>query len=119
MAWNSLDAGLKLFFSREVKGRAGEDLVEKQNAETGQMPVVANEAVAYGYEAEDRHFVRCFLGKETPLLTLDDGLEVVQMLMTAYQSAEEGRTLDFPPPGLDAFRPAVARGTWTPPRQGA
>ena len=119
MAWNSLDAGLKLFFSREVKGRAGEDLVEKQNAETGQMPVVANEAVAYGYEAEDRHFVRCFLGKETPLLTLDDGLEVVQMLMTAYQSAEEGRTLDFPPSGLDAFRPAVARGTWTPPRQGA
>ena len=119
MAWNSLDAGLKLFFSREVKGHAGEDLVEKQNAETGQMPVVANEAVAYGYEAEDRHFVRCFLGKETPLLTLDDGLEVVQMLMTAYQSAEEGRTLDFPPPGLDAFRPAVARGTWTPPRQGA
>ena len=118
MAWNSLDAGLKLFFSREVKGRAGEDLVEKQNAETGQMPVVANEAVAYGYEAEDRHFVRCFLGKETPLLTLDDGLEVVQMLMTAYQSAEEGRTLEFPPPGLDDFRPAVARGTWTPPRQG-
>ena len=119
MAWNSLDAGLKLFFSREVKGRAGEDLVEKQNAETGQMPVVANEAVAYGYEAEDRHFVRCFLGKETPLLTLDDGLEVVQVLMTAYQSAEEGKTLDFPPPGLDEFRPAVARGTWTPPRQGA
>jgi len=119
MAWNSLDTGLKLFFSREVKGRAGEDLVEKQNAETGQMPVVANEAVAYGYEAEDRHFVRCFLGKETPLLTLDDGLEVVQMLMTAYQSAEAGRTLDFPPAGLDSFRPAVARGTWTPPRQGA
>ena len=119
MAWNSLDTGLKLFFSREVKGRAGEDLVEKQNAETGQMPVVANEAVAYGYEAEDRHFVRCFLGKETPLLTLDDGLEVVQMLMTAYQSAEEGKTLDFPPYGLDDFRPAVARGTWTPPRQGA
>ena len=118
MSWNSLDAGLKLFFSREVQGRAGEDLVEKQNAEVGLMPVVANEAVAYGYEAEDRHFVRCFLGKEAPLLTFDDGLEVVQLLMTAYQSAEEGRTLDFPPAGLDAFVPAVARGTWTPPRQG-
>src|SRR5438552_13084350 len=56
MAWNSLDAGLKLFFSREVKGKTGEDLVEKQNAEMGQMPVVANEEVAYGYEAENRHF---------------------------------------------------------------
>jgi predicted dehydrogenase len=118
MSWNTLDAGLKLFFSREVKGRAGEDLVEKQNAEMGQMPVVANEAVAYGYEAEDRHFVRCFLGKETPRLTFDDGLEVVQVLMTAYRSAEEGRTLDFPPRGLDKFVPAVARGEWTPPKQG-
>jgi predicted dehydrogenase len=118
MSWNTLDAGLKLFFSREVKGRAGEDLVEKQNAEMGQMPVVANEAVAYGYEAEDRHFVRCFLGKETPRLTFDDGVEVVQMLMTAYRSAEEGRTLDFPPRGLDKFVPAVARGEWSPPKQG-
>jgi predicted dehydrogenase len=27
MAWNTLDSGLKLFFSREVKGKAGEDLV--------------------------------------------------------------------------------------------
>jgi predicted dehydrogenase len=38
MAWNTLDSGLKLFFSREVKGSVGEDLVEKQNAEMGQMP---------------------------------------------------------------------------------
>lgn len=118
MSWNTLDAGLKLFFSREVRGRAGEDLVEKQNAEMGLMPVVANEAVAYGYEAEDRHFVRCFLGKEKPILTLDDGLEVVQVLMTAYKSAEEGKTLEFPPRGIDKFVPAVAKGTWKPPRQG-
>jgi predicted dehydrogenase len=118
MQWSSLDSGLKLFFSREVKGKAGEDLVEKQNAEMGLMPVVPNEAVAYGYEAEDRHFVRCFLGKETPRLTFDDGLEVVRMLMTAYRSAEEGRTLDFPPKGIDDFVPAVARGEWKPPKQG-
>jgi predicted dehydrogenase len=114
MSWNTLDAGLKLFFSRAVQGRAGEDLVEKQNAEMGQMPVVANEPMAYGYEAEDRHFVRVFLGKEKPLLTFDDGLEVVKVLMTAYQAAEEGRTIDFPPRGLEKFVPAVARGDWRP-----
>ncbi|GAC1515197.1 MAG: Gfo/Idh/MocA family oxidoreductase [Gemmatimonadaceae bacterium] len=114
MAYNSLDSGLKVFFSREVRGRAGEDLVEKQNAETGLMPVVANEAAAYGYEAENRHFVRAFLGRERPLLTFDDGLEVVQVLMGAYQSAEESRTIDFPPQGLDAFVPAVAQGKWRP-----
>jgi len=114
MSWNTLDSGLKLFFSREVHGRSGEDLVEKQNAEMGLMPVVANEAMAYGYEAENRHFVRVFQGKTPPLLTFDDGLEVVKILMTAYQSAEEGRTLDFPPKGLEAFVPAVAQGTWKP-----
>jgi predicted dehydrogenase len=114
MAWNTLDSGLKLFFSREVRGKAGEDLVEKQNAEIGLMPVVANEAAAYGYEAEDRHFVRVFLGKEQPKLTLDDGLEVVKLLMTAYQSAEQGKTLPFPPRGIDKFVPAVARGEWKP-----
>ncbi|HYU27445.1 MAG TPA: Gfo/Idh/MocA family oxidoreductase [Gemmatimonadales bacterium] len=114
LSWNSLDSGLKLFFSREVQGKAGEDLVEKQNAEVGQMPVVANEAVAYGYEAEDRHFVRCFLKQQKPSLTFDDGLNVVKVLMTAYMSAEQGRTLDFPPPGVDAFVPAVAKGTWKP-----
>jgi len=114
MRWNSLDSGLELFFSREVKGRQGEDLVEKQNAEMGVMPVVPGEAVAYGYEAEDRHFVRVFLGKEQPRLTWDDGLEVVQLLMAAYQSAEQGKTLQFPPRGLDRFVPAVAQGTWRP-----
>jgi predicted dehydrogenase len=114
MSWNTLDSGLKLFFSRAVRGEAGEDLLEKQNAEVGLMPVVANEAAAYGYEDEDRHFVRVFLGKEEPLLTFDDGLEVVKILMAAYQSAEQGKTLAFPPRGLDKFVPAVAQGKWKP-----
>jgi predicted dehydrogenase len=112
MSWNTLDSGLNLFFSREVRGATGEDLVEKQNAEVGSMPVVASEAAAYGYESEDRHFVRAFLGKEAPRLTFEDGFEVVQLLMAAYMSAEQGKTLDFPPAGLDSFVPAVARGEW-------
>jgi predicted dehydrogenase len=114
LSWDSLDSGLKLFFSRDVTGSAGEDLVEKQNAEVGLMPVVPNEAVAYGYEAEDRHVVRTFLGREEPLLTWEDGLDVVRILMTAYHSAEQGRTIAFPPAGLDDFVPAVARGAWQP-----
>jgi predicted dehydrogenase len=114
MSWNTLDSGLKLFFSRAVRGKAGEDLVEKQNAEVGLMPVVAEEAAAYGYVNEDRHFVRAFLGKEPARLTWHDGLDVVRVLMTAYQSAEQGKTLAFPPRGLDHFVPQVARGEWRP-----
>ena len=114
MQWNSLDSGLRVFFSRAVQGRAGEDLVEKQNAEIGLMPVVPAEAVVYGYEAENRHFARAFLGKEAPRLTFDDGVGVVEMLMTAYQSAEEERTLTLPVPELRSFRPAVAQGNWRP-----
>jgi predicted dehydrogenase len=113
-AYNSLNAGAQLFLSRRVTGAAGEDLVEKQNAEQGLMPVVGNEAAEYGYEAENRHFVRCFRDGTKPALTFEDGLEVVELLMTAYMSAEQGRTLSFPPKGLEKFVPAVARGTWKP-----
>jgi len=114
MSWNTLDSGLNLFFSREVSGKAGEDLIEKQNAEMGLMPVVASEAAAYGYEAENRHFTRAFLRRETPLLTFHDGLEVVKLLMSAYRSAEEGRTIELPAKGIENIQPAVARGKWRP-----
>jgi predicted dehydrogenase len=114
MKWNTLESGLDLFFSRAVKGKTGEDIVEKQNAEVGQMPVVVNEAIAYGYEAEDRHFVRAFLGKEAPLLTWHDGLDVVRLLMTAYKSAELGKTLEYSEKAVEKFVPQVAQGTWKP-----
>jgi len=114
MSWNTLDSSLKLFFSREVRGKSGEDLVEKQNAEMGLMPVVAEEASVYGYSAENRQTARAFLKGEKPMLTFDDGLEVVKILMTAYMSAQTGRTLEFPPKDLDSFVPAVAQGKWNP-----
>jgi predicted dehydrogenase len=114
LSWNTLDSSLKMFFSREVQGKAGEDLVEKQNAEMGLMPVVADEAAAYGYTAENRHMTRAFLHGEKPMLTFDDGLEVVQILMAAYMSAQKGQTLEFPPDGLDSFQPDVAKGNWRP-----
>jgi hypothetical protein len=51
---------------------------------------------------------------ERPMLTFDDGVEVMQILMTAYMSAQSGRTLPFPPRGLDSFVPEVAKGKWKP-----
>ncbi|MDH4272640.1 MAG: gfo/Idh/MocA family oxidoreductase, partial [Candidatus Aminicenantes bacterium] len=109
-----LDAGLKVFFSRKVKGKAGEDLVEKQNAEVGLMPVIADEENEYGYQAEDRHMVQSFLKGVRPSENFDDGLNVTELLMAAYMSAERDKTLAFPPPGLANFIPAVAQGKWNP-----
>ena len=111
---NTLDPDLKVFFSREVSGEAGEDLVEKQNAESGGMPVVSNEAEVYGYAAENRHMVKSFLSGKRPIENFSDGVNVTELLMTAYMSAEQGKTIAFPPPGLDNFIPAVARGEWNP-----
>lgn len=113
LAMNSLDSGLKLFLSREVKGEAGEDLVEKQNAEQGLMPVLGNEAAEYGYESQDRYFVQCFLDGKQPEENFYDGLEITELLMTAYMSAEQERTIHFRPDGLETFVPAVAQGLWS------
>ncbi len=111
---NTLDAGLKVFFSREVRGRAGEDLVEKQNAEIGLMPVVADESGEYGYVAENRHMVQSFLEGVRPEESFADGVAVAELLMAAYRSAELGRTLAFPFRGLESYVPPVAQGTWNP-----
>lgn len=111
---NTLDSDLRIFFSRDVKGSQGEDLVEKQNAESGEMPVVGSETDVYGYTAENRHMVQSFLARKRPGENFSDGLNVTQLLMTAYMSSEQNKTVPFPPPDLDTFIPAVAKGKWNP-----
>jgi len=111
---STLDAGPKVFFSREVKGSAGEDMVEKQNAETGLMPIVSDEESEYGYVGENRHMVRAFLSGTRPAENFSDGVSVAALLMAAYMSAEQEATVAFPPPALESFVPAVARGEWNP-----
>jgi len=111
---NTLDPDLKVFFSRKVAGAEGEDLVEKQNAESGSMPIVSNEAEVYGYTAENRHMVECFLAGKRPEENFDDGLDVTRLLMAAYMSAEEGKTIQLPNTEIETFIPAVARGEWNP-----
>jgi predicted dehydrogenase len=114
MRLNTLDTGLDVFLSRRVKGEAGEDLVEKQNAEQGLMPVVPDEAAHYGYVAENRHMVRAFRAGRAPESTFADGVEVVRLLMAAYRSAELAAPVDPSDPELESFEPAVSRGAWRP-----
>jgi predicted dehydrogenase len=114
MSVNTLSTELSLFFSRELRQTTGEDLVEKQNAELGLMPVVADETASYGYVDENRHMVQSFLSGSRPRETFDDGVAVTELLMAAYLSAEHGSTVDLSKASLDAFVPAVARGAWNP-----
>src|SRR5579872_1068274 len=108
----SLNNHLNVFFSREVSGKAGEDIVEKQTAEQGLMPLVADEPAEYGYQDENRHMAQRFLAKKKPDLTFEDGLEVTKLLMACYMSAERGERLAWPVAGLDEYVPAVARETY-------
>ncbi|HZP58609.1 MAG TPA: Gfo/Idh/MocA family oxidoreductase [Dehalococcoidia bacterium] len=110
---DSLQAEMSVFLGRGVQGDAGEDLVEKQNAEQGLMPVIADEPAAYGYTAENRHMVQAFLDGRAPDETWRDGVAVVEVLMACYRSAEERRSIEFPAQ-LDDFVPQVASGTWRP-----
>jgi predicted dehydrogenase len=111
MQVDSLTTDLTVFLGRKIRGDAGEDLVEKQNAEQGLMPVIADEPGVYGYVAENRHMVQAFLDGRMPDESWHDGLAVTEVLMACYKSAEEGRTIEFPV-DLTDFVPKVAKGTW-------
>lgn len=109
MQFDSLNPRLQVFLSREIAGEAGEDAIEKQNAEQGMMPIAEDEANLYGYVAENRHMVERFLANRPPGLTFADGVAVVEMLMALYMSAEQNRTVFLADEDLSDFVPAVAR----------
>lgn len=109
MEFSSLNPSLKVFLSRAIKGEGGEDLVEKQNAEQGQMPIVEDEAGTYGYVGENRHMVDCFRHGRTPIETFHDGVEVVKMVMALYKSAETGQVVQLPDESLETYVPVPAR----------
>lgn len=111
---NSLQQELNIFLSRGVNIPASEEFVEKQAAEQGLMPVIPNEAIAYGYQDEDRHMVEAFRTGEPPSETWRDGLLVSQLMMTAYLSAEKNTKLCFDPNAVRGYTPKVAKGEWRP-----
>ena len=102
---NMAECGVKVFFSRNVHGSAGEDLVEKQNAEQGLMPISPNEPAHYGYSGENRHFVNAFLNGAAPALDFGDGVEVMRLLMAAYKSAAEDCAVDPGEKALEIYQP--------------
>jgi len=109
MAINTLQPELFVFFSRNVKGKAGEDLVEKQMAEQGLMPALPDEAFTYGYVYEDQEIAQAFANNTIPRENLEHAVEVMELLMAAYKSAELGKPVKLPDPSLIDYRPLPFR----------
>ena len=81
-----------LTYSEEGYGYA----VEKSGVTQGYTFTMFEEIWNYGFPQEMQHFVNSVLGKETCMETGEDGREVLKIMYAAYQSAGEGRKIDFP-----------------------
>ena len=79
-------------YSEEGYGYA----VEKAGETKGYTFTMFEEVWNYGFPQEMQHFINCILGKETCMVTGEDGREVLKIIYAAYQSAGEGRRIDFP-----------------------
>ncbi|HYW01945.1 MAG TPA: hypothetical protein VE862_10780, partial [Candidatus Acidoferrum sp.] len=114
MSVNSLQPELHVFSSKNIKSKSGAYFVEKQAAEQGLMPTVADESFTYGFQAEDRHMVQRFLKNQMPIENWHDGVAILEIIMACYMAAEKGKRLKFQPGSFDDYIPQPARGKWNP-----
>ncbi len=70
--------------------------VEKAGETKGYTFTMFEEAWNYGFPKEMQHFVNCARGKEELMESGQDGRDVLEIMYAAYQSAGEGRRIDFP-----------------------
>ncbi len=81
-----------LTYSEEGYGYA----VEKSGVTQGYTFTMFEEIWNYGFPQEMQHFINCVQGKEICMETGEDGREVLKIMYAAYQSAGEGRKIEFP-----------------------
>lgn len=87
--------------------------VEKAETTQGWTFTMFEEVWNYGFPQEMQHFVNCVLGTEEPIETGEDGREVLKIILAAYQSAGEGRKIEWPyePPAckrpIDLWKPPL------------
>lgn len=70
--------------------------VEKAEATQGWTFTGFEEEWNYGFPQEMQHFVNVVLGREEPIETGQDGMEVLKAIYAGYQSAGEGRAIEWP-----------------------
>ena len=70
--------------------------VEKAPTTRGWTYPVFEELWNYGFPQEMHHFARCVRGKDTPIVTGEDGRLVQEVLYAGYESARTGRKVELP-----------------------
>ncbi len=83
--------------SIETYSQEGYDYaVEKAGSTRGWSFTIYDEAYNYGFYQEMAHFVDCVQNDKQPLVTGEDGREVLQVIMAAYESARTGHKVALP-----------------------
>jgi predicted dehydrogenase len=113
---NTLNSTLQVFIGdAAVEAVAdAETALEKATASRGLLAVQHNEPDLYGYTDENQDAAEAFLAGRDGFLTWRYGLEITQLVMAAYMSAERKQTIDLTDPAiqkeLETFVPLIQQG---------
>ena len=113
---NTLNSTLQVFIG-DVAAEAAADTemaLEKATASRGLLAVQHNESDLYGYTDENEDAAKAFLGGKDAFLPWSYGLEITKLVMAAYMSAEQQKTIDLTDPAvqkeLETFVPLIQQG---------
>jgi hypothetical protein len=113
---NSLNSPLQIFIGDEAAEAVAdaELALEKATASRGLLAVQYNEADLYGYPDENEDAAKAFLTGHDAFLSWRYGLEITKLVMAAYMSAEQRKTIDLTDPAiqqaLETFIPLIQQG---------
>lgn len=113
---NSLISPLEVFIG-DVAAEAvadAESALEKSTASRGLLAVQYNEPDLYGYPDENEEAIQAFRAGRDGFLPWSYGLEIIKLVMAAYMSAQEKKSVDLTDPlvqrELEAFVPLIQQG---------
>jgi predicted dehydrogenase len=113
---NTLTSPLSIFIGDAAAAAVAdqETALEKSTASRGLLSVQTNETDLYGYVDENADAAFHFLAGQHATLPFSYGLEITRLVMAAYMSSEQKRTIDLTNPEtrreLDNYIPAIQQG---------
>ena len=113
---NTLNSAAQIFIGDEAAETVAdaETALEKSTASRGLLSVQFNEPDLYGYTDENADAAKAFLEGRDGFLPWSYGLEITKLVMAAYLSAEQKRTIDLTDPSvqktLETYIPLIQQG---------